>query len=76
MPGGGGEPLGEPRRAGARRILSSTVGSEPLGKFSTLPDSSIAYQEWVLTRSDRLCPVLTMELLQFYYSRLHAQLGK
>ena len=24
-------------------------------------------------RSDRLCPVLTMELLQFYYSRFTAQ---
>jgi hypothetical protein len=29
----------------------------------------------VLTRTDRLYPVLTMELLQFYYSRLPAQLG-
>jgi hypothetical protein len=39
VPGGGVEP---PTPEG-RRILSSTVGSEPLGKFSTLTDSSTAY---------------------------------
>lgn len=52
-----------------RRILSSTVGSEPLGKFSTLSDSSTAYQQRALSHSDLLWPVMNMELLQFYYSR-------
>jgi hypothetical protein len=55
---------------GARRIMSTRVGSDRLRKFSTSPDSSIAYQERVLTLTDRLCPDLTMELLQFYYSQI------
>ena len=55
---------------GARRIVSTRVGSDRLRKFSTSPDSSIAYQERVLTLTDRLCPDLTMELLQFYYSQI------
>jgi hypothetical protein len=53
-----------------RRILSSTVGSEPFGKFSTLLDSSTAYKNPDLSRHDPLCRVLSMELLQFYYSRM------
>ena len=48
------------------RILSSTVGSEPLGKFVTLSDSSTAYQYADSRRP--FCRVLNMELLQFYYS--------
>jgi hypothetical protein len=52
----------------ARRILSSTVGSEPLGKFSTLLDSSTAYKHADSHRYDPFCRVLSMELLQFYYS--------
>jgi hypothetical protein len=51
-----------------RRILSSTVGSEPLGQFSTLPDSSTAYQHTDSHRHDPICPVLNMKLLQFYDS--------
>ena len=51
-----------------RRILSSTVGSEPLGKFSTLLDSSAAYKNADLYCHDPYCRVLNMELLQFYYS--------
>ena len=35
-----------------RRILSSKVGSEPLGKFSTLSDSSTAYQHTDSSRDD------------------------
>ncbi len=50
------------------RILSSTVSSEPLGKFSTLTDSSTAYQHTHLRPSDPICGVLNAELLQFYYS--------
>ena len=53
-----------------RRILSSTVGSEPLRKFSTLSDSSTAYQHIDSRRHDPICSVLNMELLQFYYSVL------
>jgi hypothetical protein len=51
-----------------RRILSSTVRSEPLGKFLTLSDSSTAYQHADSSRHDPFCRVLNMELLQFYYS--------
>src|ERR1700674_1750172 len=35
-----------------RRILSSTVGSEPLGKFSTLLSFSTGYQTRWLSRFD------------------------
>jgi hypothetical protein len=44
------------------------VSSEPLGKFSTLPDSSTSYQLLDSHRHDPICGVLNMELLQFYYS--------
>jgi len=43
------------------------VGSEPLGKFSTLFDFSTVYQKDWLYRHDPICRVLSMELLQFYY---------
>ena len=52
-----------------RRILSSLVGSEPLGKFSTLFDFSTVYQKDWFYRHDPICRVLSMEILQFYYSR-------
>jgi hypothetical protein len=64
VPGGGIEPP----RAEARRILSSPVGSEPFGKFSTLLDSSTAYKNFDSFRHDPFCRVLIMELLQYYYS--------
>jgi hypothetical protein len=64
VPGGGIEP---PRPEG-RRILSSIVGSEPLGKFSTLLYFSMGYQTGWLHRYDLIRRVLNMELLQFYYS--------
>jgi hypothetical protein len=64
VPGGGVEP---PRPEG-RRILSSTVGSERLGKFSTLLDSSTAYQHVDSRCHDPFHRVLNVELLQFYYS--------
>jgi hypothetical protein len=51
-----------------RRILSSTQGSEPFRKFSTLLDSSTAYKHADSHRHDPFCLVLNMELLQFYYS--------
>ena len=44
------------------------MGSEPLGKFSTLLDSSTAYKNTHSSRHDPFCRVLSMELLQFYYS--------
>jgi hypothetical protein len=40
------------KRPGCRRILSSTVGSEPLGKFSTLLYFSAGYQTVSLHRFD------------------------
>jgi hypothetical protein len=64
VPGGGVEPP----RAEARRILSTQRGSAPFGKFSTLSHFSTAYKRDELNRSDPICTVLTIELLQFYYS--------
>jgi hypothetical protein len=58
----------EPPRAEAQRILSSTVGSERFGKFSTLLDSSTACKHADSHRHDPICRVLSMELLQFYYT--------
>ena len=52
----------------ARRILSSTVGSKPLGKFFTLSDSSTAYQHIDSHHYDPVWPVLNIELLHFYYT--------
>jgi hypothetical protein len=56
------------RRPEGRRILSSTTGSAPLGKFSTLLYFSTGYQKRRLHRYDPIRRVLNMELLQFYYS--------
>jgi hypothetical protein len=44
------------------------VGSEPLGKFSTLLDSSTAYKQTDSSRHEPFCRILNKELLQFYYS--------
>jgi len=52
------------------------VGSEPFGKFSTLLDSSAAYKNLDLSRQDRFCRVLNMELLQFCYSGIAAFAGR
>src|ERR1039457_1072227 len=52
------------------RFSSSTVGSDRLGKFFTLTDSSITYQHIDSYYHDPFCRVLNMELLQFYYSRM------
>jgi hypothetical protein len=46
--------------AEARRILSSTAGSEPLGKFSTLLYFSKGCQTSSLRRFDPIRPVLNM----------------
>src|ERR1700680_3241489 len=46
----------------------STSGSEPLGKFSTLLDSSTAYQHADSHRHDPIRRVLSMELVHFYCS--------
>jgi hypothetical protein len=50
------------------RFSSSQAGSDPFGKFSTLFDFSTGYNRDVLIRSAPKCSVLSMELLQFYYS--------
>jgi hypothetical protein len=63
-----GEGFEPPVRFPVQRFSSSTVGSEPLGKFSTLLDSSTAYKNSNSHRYDPFRPVLNMELLQFYYS--------
>ena len=57
-----------PQGAKHQRILSRQAGSEPFGKFSTLLDFSTAYKSSNLNRYDLICTVLSMELLQFYYS--------
>jgi hypothetical protein len=49
-------------------MLSSTTGSAPLKKFSTLLYFSTGYQKRRLHRYDPIRRVLNMELLQFYYS--------
>jgi len=46
------------------------VGSEPLGKFSTLLYFSMGCQKRRLHRYDPIRGVLNMELLQFCYSQL------
>ena len=51
-----------------QRFSNSQEGSEPFRKFSTLPDSSTTYQPDVLIRYDSIGGVLSIELLQFYYS--------
>jgi hypothetical protein len=44
------------------------VCSDRFGKFSTIPDSSTAYQECILTSSDRVCLVLSSELSRSYHA--------
>ena len=56
-----------------RRILSSTVSSEPLGKFSTLLYFSTGYKKRRLYRYDPTRRVLNVELLQFYYRCVERQ---
>ena len=54
-----------PQGAKHRRILTTREGSDPFGKF----DFSTAYKLIVSIGSDWKCFVMSMELLQFYYSR-------
>jgi hypothetical protein len=61
---GEGEALVPP----CRRIVSSQEGSDRLLKFFTLLDFSTAHNFHRLTRHDPICLVLSVELLQFYYS--------
>ena len=44
------------------------MGSEPLGKFYTLLDSSTAYKNANSSHHDPFGHVLNIELLHFYYS--------
>ena len=44
------------------------MGSEPLGKFSTLVDSPTSYEHTDSSRHDPICLVLNMKLLRSYYS--------
>jgi len=43
-------------------------GSDAFRKFSTITDSSTAYQECVLTGSDPIRSVLSIELSRFYHA--------
>jgi hypothetical protein len=56
-------------RGPVRRFSSTQAGSEPFGKFSTLLDFSTAYKSVKLNHHGLICTVLSMELLQFYYSQ-------
>jgi hypothetical protein len=49
---GAGQSGSEVRRT-SLRIMSSQVGSDRIGKFLTLPDSSIAYKSRILSGVDR-----------------------
>jgi hypothetical protein len=57
-----------PRALKARGIYNTQKGSAPFRKFSTLLHFSTAYKSARLHRCDAIRPVLTIELLQFYYS--------
>src|SRR5438067_11498938 len=50
------------------RFSSSQADSDAFGKFSTLLYFSTAYKEHILIGHDSKCSVLSMKLLQFYYS--------
>ncbi len=50
------------------RFSSSQKGSAPFEKFSTLLHFSTAYKPAALIRYGPIRHVLTIELLQFYYS--------
>lgn len=56
--------------------MSTQAGSDPFRRFSALLDFSTGYKENVLIGYDQECLVLTMELLQFYYSRSGRLLGQ
>ena len=51
-----------------QRFSNSQEGSDQFRKFSTVPDSSMTYQHRVLSCSDPFCAILSIGLLQFYYS--------
>ena len=44
--------------------------SDAFGKFSTITDSSSAYQDCVVIRSAPICSVLSIELSRFYHAKL------
>ena len=69
-----GEGFEPPVRFPVQWFSSSQADSEPFGKFSTLFAFSMGYKASVLIGSDYECSVLSMELLQFYYSRHMAPL--
>ncbi len=50
------------------RFSSTQKGSDRFGKFFTVFYFSTAYKSDKLIRCDPICRVLTIELLQFYYS--------
>jgi len=64
-----GEGFEPPVRFPVQWFSSSRAGSEPFGKFSTLFAFSTAYKAHVLICYDPKCSILSIELLQFYYSR-------
>ena len=58
-----------PPRPKGRRISSSAVGSEPLGKFFNLSDSTVAIQKFVLTRPDRFGALLGHKTISLVRTR-------
>ncbi len=65
-----------PVRFPVQRFSSSPVASEPFRKFSTLLESSTAYQNADSLRHNPFCRVSNMELLQFYYSVSSARISR
>jgi len=63
-----GEGFEPPVRFPVQRFSSTQEGSEPFVELCTLPYLPIAYQPSVLIVYGWICSVLSMELLQFYYS--------
>lgn len=63
-----GEGFEPPVHFRVHRFSSTQKGSAPFGKFSTLLDFSTAYKSAKLNHYGSICTVLTLELLQFYYS--------
>jgi hypothetical protein len=57
-----------PQGTKCQRIVSSQEGSDPFGNVSTLRCFVNQLQAAVVSRHDPICLVLSIELLQFYYS--------
>jgi len=60
------------RRVGTGSDIKFLSSSDALGNFLTLLLFAARYKRHVLIRCSGICLVLSMELLQFYYSRIRS----